>query len=156
MRLHASLRLSLCVATLAPALLVSRAAAQTWPGHAHDAQHTAISAVGSQPYTTIHWHIKVDLFTYTGDINVHYGSPLITTANTVIVPVKTGANSFRVEAHSGATGTLIWSRGTNYVAPSTSFLPGMGPVLAGTNLYIPAAGGGVLRRPNPDVAGQPF
>ena len=88
-------------------VLVSRDAASQvglWATHSHDAQHTAVSSVTSQPLSTIHWHVPVDLAPPTGEIFIHYGSPLITAANTVIVPVKTGANSFRVEAHNGTTG----------------------------------------------------
>jgi hypothetical protein len=89
-----------CAAMLAPS-----AAAQTgaWLTHSHDEQHTALSTVQSQPLNTIHWHARVDLFPPGGEIFIHYGSPLVTQANTVIVPVKTGTNSFRVEAHNGTT-----------------------------------------------------
>src|SRR6202140_3986257 len=94
-----------CAAMLAP-----NAAAQTgaWLMPSHDEQHTALSTVQSQPLNAIHWHVPVDLAPPSGEIFVHYGSPLVTAANTVIVPVKTGTNSFRVEAHNGATRTRLW------------------------------------------------
>src|ERR1700731_2575837 len=84
------------------AMLPPDAAAQTaaWLTSSHDAQHTALSGVQSQPLKSIHWHVPVDLAKPTGEITVHYGSPLVTEANTVIVPVKTGTNSFRVEANN--------------------------------------------------------
>ena len=123
-----------------------------WATHAHDAQHTAVSSVASQPLNTIHWHVPVDLDPPTGEIFIHYGSPLVTAANTVIVPVKTGANSFRVEAHNGTTGSLLWTQKTGYQAPSAGFIPGLGPTLFGNQLFVPDIAGRVLVRENPDSA----
>src|SRR5271169_895142 len=117
----------------------ANAAAQTgaWLSHSHDEQHTALSTVSSQPLSSIHWHTPVDLFPPQGEIFIHYGSPLVTAANTVIVPVKTGTNSFRVEAHDGATGERLWMRKTGYQAPEAAFTPGMGPTISGNQLFIP-------------------
>jgi hypothetical protein len=123
---------------------------QGWPSHSHDAQHSGISSVAAQPLNKIHWSVPVDLEPPVGEILIHYGSPVITPANTVIVPVKTGNNSFRVEAHNGSTGALIWTLNTNYKAPVAGFTPPFSPVLQGNNLYIPEAGGVVLVRANPD------
>ena len=131
---------------------VQAASTKGWPGHARDAQHTALSLVAAQPLNHIHWQIPVDLNPPTGTIFIHYGSPLITPAGTVIVPVKTGPNSFRIEAHNEKTGSLVWQRNTGYQAPFASFIPGLGPVLSGNKLFIPAAGGTVLVRENPDQA----
>jgi hypothetical protein len=127
---------------------------QGWPSHAHDAQHSGVSSVAGQSLNSIHWSVPIDLDPniQEGEILVHYGSPLITPANTVIVPVKTGPNSFRVEAHNGATGALIWKLNTNYKVPFAGFTPPFSPVLLGNNLYIPEAGGIVLVRSNPDSA----
>jgi len=133
-------------------LLAAIAAAQTgaWLTHSHDEQHTALSTVGSQPLSSIHWHVPVDLHPPQGEIFIHYGSPLVTAANTVIVPVKTGANSFRVEAHDGATGKRLWTQTTGYQAPGADFVPGMGPTISGSQLFIPDIAGRVLLRQNPD------
>ncbi|MFI5338053.1 MAG: hypothetical protein ACHQ5A_14785, partial [Opitutales bacterium] len=135
-------------------MLAGNASAQsgTWLTHSHDAQHTAVSSVQSQALSTIHWHMPVDLAPPQGEIFIHYGSPLVTQANTVIVPVKVGANSFRVEAHNGATGKRLWMRSTGWQAPGTSFTPGMGPTISGTRLMIPDLAGRVLVRQNPDQA----
>lgn len=132
----------------------SYSVAQTgaWPTHSHDEQHTGISSVASQPFGSIHWRTRVDLTVSTGEILIHYGSPMVTAANTVIVPVKTGANSFRVDAHNGATGAAIWTQPTGYQAPSAAFLPGMGPTLFGKVLLIPDSAGRVIVRQNPDSA----
>ncbi len=128
----------------------SAAQVATWQTHAHDPQHSAVSSVASQTLGKIHWRVPVDLAPPQGEIFIHYGSPLVTAANTVIVPVKTGANSFRVDAHDGATGKGLWSRATGYQAPSDLFIPGLGPTLFGARLFIPDIAGGVLVRTNPD------
>src|SRR5882757_7536944 len=128
----------------------SFAQAGGWLTHAHDAQHSAVSSVSSQPLTTIHWHAPVDLNPPTGEIFIHYGSPLATAANTVIVPVKTGSNSFRIEAHDGATGKRLWAQNTSYSAPSAGFMPGLGPALSGDQLFVPDSAGRVLVRKSPD------
>ena len=133
-------------------LLPTVAAAQqgAWLTHSHDEQHTALSTVQSQPLTSVHWHVPVDLNPPQGTITVHYGSPLVTAANTVIVPVKTGTNSFRVEAHNGATGKKVWSLNTGYQVPSAVFTPSMSPTISGNRLFVPDIAGRVMVRQNPD------
>ena len=132
-------------------------ASRSWPNYAHDPQHSAVSAVAVQPLKTIHWSTPVDLDPPSGEILIHYGSPIITAGNTVIVPVKTGTDSFRVEAHNGTDGTVLWMQNTNYHAPSSAaFLPSFSPVLSHNRLYIPAAGGIVLVRENPDQSTGKF
>src|ERR1700688_1828458 len=66
--------------------LAQNASAQSggWLTHSHDEQHTALSTVQSQSLDAIHWHVPVDLHPPQGEIFIHYGSPLITAANTVI------------------------------------------------------------------------
>jgi hypothetical protein len=121
-----------------------------WPGHARNAQHTGLSSMGVQPLTKIHWKTRVDLHPPTGTIFIHYGSPLVSPGGTVIVPIKTGPNTFRVDAYSEKTGVLKWRESTRYAAPFASFIPGLGPVLSQNKLYLPADGGTVLVRENPD------
>src|SRR5208283_106867 len=101
------------------AVLTFPVEAQTgaWLTHSHDQQHTALSTVQSQPLSQIHWQTPVDLDPARDKITVHYGSPLVT-ANTVIVPVKTGTDSFRVDAHEGAGGKKIWTLPTSYYVPN--------------------------------------
>jgi hypothetical protein len=128
-------------------------ATRSWPNYGHDPQHSGVSAVAAQPLHRIHWSTPVDLSPPSGEILIHYGSPIITAANTVIVPVKTdtGTDSFRVEAHKGTDGTVLWMQNTNYHAPlSAAFLPSFSPVLSHNRVYIPAAGGIVLVREDPD------
>ncbi len=137
-------------------LCASNASAQTgaWLTHSHDEQHTALSTVESQPLSSIHWHLPVDLFPPQGEIFIHYGSPLVTAANTVIFPVKTGNNSFRLEAVSGATGKKIWQLNTGWQAPGADFTPGLGSSISGSTLYVPDIAGRVISRPNPDLKKQ--
>ena len=151
-RIFLILSISACVL-----LSAATAGAQTgaWLSHSHDEQHTALSTVQSQPLSSIHWHTPVDLFPPQGEIFIHYGSPLVTAANTVIVPVKTGNNSFRVEAHNGATGKRLWRLKTGWQAPGADFIPGLGPTISGTQLFIPDIAGRVLVRPNPDQVKNP-
>ena len=123
-----------------------------WATHSHDAQHTSISSVGSQKLAKIHWRVRVDLAPPEGEILIHYGSPLITARNTVLVPVKTGANSFRVQAHDGATGRQLWRLHTAYQPPFAGFMPGLGAALSHHHLFIPDIAGGILVREKPDKA----
>src|SRR5580658_9079442 len=143
----------LCIA-VSFAMLNLHGEAQTgaWLMPSHDEQHSALSTVQSQALDTIHWYVPIDLSPPHGEILIHYGSPLVTAANTLIVPVKTGANSFRVEAHNGATGKRLWMQKTDWQAPQASFVPGLGPTLSNNSLFVPDLAGRVLVRSNPDQA----
>jgi hypothetical protein len=130
-----------------------------WSGYAHDPQHTAISAVPSQSLDVVGWQTPVDLNPqyYGGDLYIHYGSPLVTPTNTVIVPVKTGAtDGFRLEAHNGQDGTLLWMQSTDYLLPPHGWTPSFSPTLTPTNrLYYAGAGGTIYVIDNPDSPGSP-
>jgi len=131
--------------------------AQMWQGYANDPQHTAQSRVPSQPLTRIVWQTPVDLQPqFDGeDLHIHYGSPLITPQNTVIVPVKTGATQgFELQARSGVDGSLLWTQTTDYILPPSFWTPSYGPTLTPQGrVYWPAAGGTLNYRGNVDVAG---
>src|ERR1041384_3190940 len=108
------------------------AQAQVWQGFGNGPQHTALSPVKSLPLTKIRWQTPVDLQPqYSGvQLLIHYGSPLVTASNTVIVPVKTGAaGGFRVEAHAAADGSVKWSLPSDYILPPHDWTPEFGPVL---------------------------
>ncbi len=134
-----------------------------WQGYALDPQHTAESPVASAALEQIRWQAPVDLDPqYSGsDLLIHYGSPLVTAANTVIVPVKTGATGgFEVQARSGSTGALRWTLTTDYaLMPSGGsagydWTPTYSPTLTpGNRLYFAADGGTVLETDSPDAPG---
>ena len=158
--LRISAPLSSLVTTLTLIAVSTSHAAPVWSGYARDAQHTSKSAVVSQPLTSIIWHTPVDLlpqYTGGGDLLIHYGSAMVSAANTVLVPVKTGATgSFRVEAHAGSDGTFMWQLATDYVLPSSSWTPPFGPVLTpAERLYMPAVGGTLLYADGVNAPGTP-
>ena len=133
--------------------------AEAWSGHGHDAQHSGISTAAAQPLRRIRWHMPVDLAPqYSGSsLLIHYGSPLVTRQNTLIVPVKTGAgDGFRIEARDPADGTLKWMQTSDYTLPAHSWTPGCGIALTPKNrLYFPGAGGTVYFRDAPDSPTPP-
>lgn len=172
--LHPSLRSWLAVALAATAIACSSSTPQPpaepppeivpvdgppWRGFGRDPQHTAIGAVETQPLARIAWTAPLDLspaYTPTGALLIHYGSPVITARNTVILPVKTGVDGeFRVEARIGQTGTLLWSLPSDYRLPAHRWVPSFNPVLTPDGrLVVPAGGGRLLVRAEPDsVAG---
>src|SRR5215468_4530920 len=109
------LRPLLALALLHVLVLVLAPTVSGWPMFGGNAQHTGVSQTAAQPLKIIHWFTPVDEAPPTGGILIHYGSPLVTAANTVIVPVKTGASGgFKVEARSSKDGSLIWSTATDY------------------------------------------
>src|SRR5437660_10295069 len=104
----------------------------SWSGYAHDPQHTGVSAAASQALNQIAWQTPVDQAPqYSGnDLLIHYGSPLVTAANTVIVPVKTGASGgFQVEGLNGSTGAIKWTQSTDYILPPHNWVPIYAPTL---------------------------
>jgi hypothetical protein len=129
-----------------------------WFGFARNAQHTALlDEVAAQALTTVWWHTPVDLapsYSSGGSLLLHYGSPVITRQNTVIVPVKTGSNSFRVEGRIGATGGLLWSLDSDYRLPPHNWVPSYNPALTSDGrVALPMAGGRVRFRTSPNAAG---
>jgi hypothetical protein len=125
-----------------------------WGSFAGTAQHTGAAPVATQPLNQVLWQTPVDLNPpYSGgELFIHYGSPLLTQANTVIVPLKTGySDGFRVEGHSGTTGALLWTEPTDYRLPPYSWIPSYSPALtAAGRLYFPGAGGTVYYVDNVD------
>ncbi len=129
-----------------------------WWAFGRDAQHAANSATASQALNHIAWATPVDLspqYGADGSLLIHYGSPVVSALNTVIVPVKTGAaGGFRIEARSGGNGGLIWSAGSDYMLPPHQWVPSYNLALDLNNcLHAPGAGGKLLLRDNADAAG---
>jgi hypothetical protein len=131
-----------------------------WSGFAGNAQHTGLAAVQSQPLDNIRWQTPIDLQPqFSGnDLLIHYGEPMVTAANTVLIPVKTNAiGGFRIEARSGADGTIKWIQNTDYILPNSSWTPSFDAVLTPTNrLYFAGAGGTVYFTDNPDSNNPTF
>ena len=148
---HTVLRVYIiCVAA---ALAASSLSAQgPWLSHCHDPQHTGLSQTVSQCLSQIRWQVTIDSNPPgTSILTAHYGSPIITPGNTVIVPVRGPGGLFHLEARNGATGALIWSQNTDYVDPPYGWVPAYGAVLTTTGrLYFPGAGGTVYFRDNVD------
>jgi hypothetical protein len=132
-------------------------AAAVWSGYGGNPQHTALSTVASQSLQTIRWSTPVDQNPqYSGtDLFIHYGSPSVTQANTVIVPIKTGATGgFEVEAFNGGTGSPLWTQTTDYIVPTSEWTPSFSGVLSSNGrYYFPGAGGTVYYINNPDTPG---
>jgi hypothetical protein len=129
-----------------------------WWQFARDAQHASQGAVATQDLNRIAWSTPVDLAPPrrpNGTLLIHYGSPVITSRNTVLVPVKTALDGgFRVEARSGVNGGLIWSAETDYVLPPHNWVPSYNLALtSGNRLYAPGAGGKLLVKDNADATG---
>jgi hypothetical protein len=121
------------------------------PMFAGNAQHTATFQPAAQPMNRIQWSATIDL--NPGDF-AHYGAPLVTAANTLITPVKTATDGFRVDALDGISGAAKYTLTTDYVLPNHSWIPVYNPVLTtgsfGTRLYYPGRGGTIYYIDNPD------
>jgi hypothetical protein len=129
-----------------------------WLAFGGDAQHTAVAGIATQALTRIVWRTPVDLaprYSPQGYLLVHYGSPVITSKNTVVIPVKRAAqNVYRIEARSGANGALAWSMDSDYVMPSNNWTPSYNVTLTKANRVVaPGAGGKVYIRDDADAAG---
>jgi len=136
-------------------------AAVEWAGFAGNAQHTAVARKRPQPFRRIRWRAKVDLAPILVHklLLIHYGSPMITAANTVLVPTRVSARAgFRVVAYSGTSGARRWSVNTDYrppafLASAHAFTPPLPAVLTPRKtLAVAGAGGTVLMRGHADMA----
>ena len=91
-----------------------------------------------------------------GALLIHYGSPVVTSHNTVVVPVKTGATGgFR---HRGALGHQrrpdLVGRPATTSLPAHNWVPSYNLALTAANrLYAPGAGGKLLVKDDADAAG---
>src|SRR5690348_1434080 len=124
-----------------------------WHGYGGDAQHNAQAPAPGQPLVQVHWSIPVDLAP-PGFLGIHYASPMITAANTVLVPVKLDANgTYRIRAHAGSTGQLLWKTKVAYLFPPHNWVPSIPAYLTEQSRLFFAGPGGTLRfRDSPDAA----
>jgi hypothetical protein len=147
----------LCLSAVFLRLLSAQALSVPWSSYGHDPQHTGISATASQSLNRIKWQTPVDqvLQGSTGQLLIHYGSPMVTAANSVIVPVRTSSNNtFQVEVRNGSNGALKYSPlTTDYSSPPHNWIPPFPAVVSARNrLYYAGAGGTVYYRDTPDSA----
>ena len=107
-----------------------------------NAQHTSNYATPAQNLNAIKWSTNID---FNNTTPAHYGSPLVTASNTVLIPVKTASNGFRVDAFNGATGTLKYVTPSDYILPTHNWVPVYNPCVTtgsfGTRMYYAGAGG---------------
>ena len=131
-----------------------------WTGFAADAQHTGVAAASPQPLVGIHWQARVDHHPqYAGGEGpfAHYGSPMITSTNTVVVPTRIGARKgFELRAYDGRNGRRTWRLPTDYTLPlgvSLQFPPPLPATLVDNrHVAVAAAGGTLLIRSGVDHA----
>ena len=140
-----------------PVPLPAPATGAAWTSYGGDAQHTAQASVATQALQRIVWQTPVDVapqYSSQGYLLVHYGSPVITAKNTVLVPVKRGTtDTFRVEARAGSSGVLAWSVDSDYVSPPHNWAPAYNITLTKNNrIVMPGAGGKLLYRDDADAA----
>jgi hypothetical protein len=144
----------LSCASILSLILSSAAAAGEWQGVAGNSQHTAQAPHSVQNLGKIHWSTRIDLNPqYSGgELLIHYGSPIVTSKDTVIIPVKTGAtDGFRVEALNAGTGAALWTASTDYTLPPHNWTPMFGPQLTPQGrVYFAGAGGTIYYRDTPD------
>lgn len=132
--------------------------AGAWSGFGKDAQHSALSGVASQSLDQIRWQTPVDLQPdIEGDVlATHYGAPIFTGNNVVILPVKTeGDEGFKIEGRRGSDGALLWSVTSDYVMPPHGAPLTFNPCVTSDNrVYFPMIGGRIGYFDNADEAGE--
>jgi hypothetical protein len=151
--------------TVVVGALAAAASAQTgspfWGMLGENSSHQANALAATQPLQRVLWSRPVDLnpqYASGEELLIHYGSPLITHNNVILWPTKTGAtDGFRIEAHNALTGGWMYAMSTDYSLPSgSSWTPSCGPALSNDGiLYVPAAGGTVMKRADPEHSNQP-
>ena len=121
------------------------------PTFAGNAQHTSVYTAPAQNLNAIKWSTTIDFHPTT---TAHYGAPLITPSNTVLVPVKTSNDGFRVDAFNGNNGAAKYIINTDYILPAHNWIPVYNPCIAngsfGTRMYYAGAGGTIFHIDNPD------
>ena len=127
-----------------------------WLGFGGDAQHNAVSQIATQDLANIHWRTPVDVapaYNQYGYLLIHYGSPAITSKNTVLVPTRGAGGVYSVNARAGADGSLLWSMPSQWVAPPHNWVPSYNVTLTTSNrVYAATSGGRVLYRDDADSA----
>jgi hypothetical protein len=126
---------------------------------AGNAQHTSVYLPAAADLNAIRWSTAIDQRQTFG--TTHYGAPLVTGGNTIIVPVKTAADGFQIKVLDAATGSPRFGPlATDYVLPSHNWIPTYSPALATVTdrrtgarhrrLYFAGAGGTLFYIVNPE------
>jgi hypothetical protein len=126
----------------------------SWNNFGGNAQHTGISGVAANPMDTILWQTSIDKQPSGAE---HYGEPVFTRQNTVIIPIKTGTSGgFTIEGVNGSTGAVIWSAATDYQEPAYDWLPPFQSVYDPVNdrVYFAGNGGTTYYISHPDNPGS--
>lgn len=137
----------------APAGAFAQVPAQ-WSGHGNDPQHTALSPVPTLSLQQVAWSKLIDENVPNEPILIHYGSPVATAANTIVVPVRDVGGLYCIEALNGENGATLWESMTDYINPPSNggWTPSLTPALTPSGrLYYPGIGGTVLRVDDPNA-----
>jgi len=117
-----------------------------------NAQHTSSYGPPAQNLNVLKWSTSID-FNNSGAF-AHYGSPLVTESNTVLVPVRTATDGFRVDAFNAVTASPKYTVATDYILPAHNWIPTYNPCIAtgtfGTRMYYAGAGGTIWHIDNVD------
>jgi hypothetical protein len=145
----------------------------SWIAYGGGPQHSAMYVGASQSMQTDLWHagLDSDRSYYGTDVLIHYASPVISPANTVVYAYRYNAdvngsttyNNWHVIARKGSNGSALYTVKTDYTAPIiwpndwTSVFPlCLTPVKSSgvwhTGAAIGGAGGSVLILSNADTA----
>jgi hypothetical protein len=126
---------------------------------AGNAQHTANYPGPAQDLNVIRWQAVNDATSSAA--SAHYGSPLVTAGNTVLVPTKNSSGGYQVDAYDGPSGAHKYTVTSDYVMPAHNWMPSYNIALANhvdpnthlqvTRLYFPGLGGTVYYIDNPDT-----
>ena len=85
----------------------------SWNNFGGNAQHTDVAQVAAQPINQLLWEVPLDMDPWGA---VHYGDPVFTANNVVVVPIKVtwdannqGATNFFEVGINDVTGAVLWS-----------------------------------------------
>ncbi len=151
------MKLAALVMAIAISAQVTSSVRSDVPTFGGNAQHTAMYSWPVDELNAIRWTTTIDLHP---GVFAHYGAPIVTAGNSVVVPVKTATDGFEVRGFDATSGAPRYTFSTDYVLPTHNWIPVYNPALATvrdrrvrlTRLYFAAAGGTLFYVDNPDSA----
>ncbi len=131
-----------------------------WGTYGGDPQHTGMSRFPSASMDQVLWSFDIDptnTQSAGGEILAHYGSPVVSSKNTVIFPVaRQSDTTYSFYAVNGRTGAEIWHFDTDFTQPPTDWTPVVEGSILNKNKYaMPGIGGSVYVRNNIDKPSMP-